>query len=343
MRSKFLEAYNAINLIRNGGLDFVGSGMPPFWQLDGASFGGKTANICSVVKNETPVIEDAAVNYFKLFITSALPVTLRQIVAKRFIQPAFCKTMDTSNDGRLPDNHDMDNNRMPRGYDRMEACQLFRGEMSFSFSVRVVSGAAKVSLRFRRPTADGDTRIVYPAAVSKTWSRPVVNEDIYRDIIESLDFVVEKVGGEVAEVHLGAFMAAAGSYDTLPYTGDPMADAIPRGAIVFAVGTACPPGFEKVTLSGVPSKGRAYLKTTSPADLAVEGEEAHSHANMVERMEPEVNWPGLGVEDGWGVAMDESGRGQQYPADLAWDPHTHPITPAVALPSSRDVILCKRL
>lgn len=342
MRSKFLEAYNAINLIRNGGLDFVGADMPPFWQLDGASFGGQAANICSVVRGETPASENAAVNYFKLFLTSSTPVVLGHIVADRFIQMGFTTTIDTSGSGRIG-TQDLDNNRAPRGYDEMTTCQLMAGEMSFSCSVRVLSGTAKLSLRLRGNGGSGAQHVIYPSLVAKDWTRPTVNEDVRKRDVKYIDFIVEKVGGEVAEVHLGACMAASGSYDALPYTGDPMADAIPKGAIVFAVGNVCPPGFEKLVLTGVPSKGRAFLKSTTPADLAVVGEEAHQHKQLTEKMEPEVDWPGLGVEGGWGVAMDESGRGQVYPADLAWNSHTHPVSAAVALPTSRDVILCKRL
>lgn len=350
MRSKFLEAYNAINLIRNGGLDFVGSGMPPFWQLDGASFGGQSPNVCSVVRGETPSSEHAAVNYFKVFVTSSAAVVLRYVVAERFIQPAFSKDVAAVSDGGAE--YPLDSSRVPPGYMQMRACQLLYGELSASWSLRVVSGLVKISVRttvLGVAAQQGLTRVVYPAFTSKSWVRPVVrmpSDDSgleFSQPIKAFEFYIEKVGGEVAEAHLGAFMAASGAYDILPYTGDPMADAIPRGAIVFAVGDTCPPGFEKLVLAGVPSKGRAFLKSDAPADLAVVGEETHRHENMVEKMDPENDWPGLAVEEGWGVAMDESGRAEKYPADLGWDIHTHPIDAASVLPSSRDVVLCKRL
>lgn len=342
MRSKFLEACNAVNLIRNGGLDFAGSGLPPFWALEGASFAEQTPNNCTVIKNETPISVNAAVNYFKLFLSSPASSTLRYLAAYRFIQMGFCSGVTVATDGKF-NYSTIDAARVPVGYDKMRICQLLRGEMAFSWSMRVVSGMVKVSLCSREIGSRGIPVVVYSAAASRDWVRPVVNVDVERGALESVDFIIEKIGGEAAEVHLGAFMGAAGSYDVLPYTGDPMADAIPKGAVVFAVGNFCPPGFERVTLTNVPSKGRAFLKATAPADLAVEGSETHKHTTMVEKMAPETDWPGLGVEDGWGVNMDESGTAKQYPADLAWDAHTHPTDSATSLPSSRDVVLCKRL
>lgn len=350
MRTKFAEAYNAINLARNGGLDFYNSSMPPFWELEGAPFGTGSDNLCTVVTGETPDSEQGAARYFKLRLVAPGPVSLVQEVARRFVQPAFATAFglrypamkDVVGFKPVPNDWRLDNARAPAGYEWLVDAHLIGDcEISLCFSVRVTAGKAKISARFKMSATQTEEVVVYPALESGAWVRPVVMRDLSAKTLGAFSIVAEKhpsVG--LAEVHIGCVMLINGSYAVVPYTGDPMAEAIPPGTMVFAVGDSCPAGFEKVVLTNMPERSRAYLKNSASSDLVVEGNGKHNHADAIVKMEPETDWV---------HQLTNYGRGAQgestlfYPADDGGPPHTHPLSEAETTPPTRDIIMCRRI
>ena len=60
---------------------------------------------------------------------------------------------------------------------------------------------------------------------------------------DSGQFKIIVAGRPSAELTINKVMLAPGSYEALPYTGDPFAQVFPQGAIVMAMGEACPTGF----------------------------------------------------------------------------------------------------
>jgi hypothetical protein len=129
----------------------------------------------------------------------------------------------------------------------------------------------------------------------------------------------------------------SGSFSDLPYTGDPMADAIPRGTIVMAFGDACPPGFAAIDLEAPSKHGRIFPKNSSSPSMEVEGSEEHDHSQAEMTMNPERGWD---TED---FIPPPYGQSFGAAADSGAEAHTHPLNEADHTPPSRDVILCKRL
>jgi len=329
MTTRFSVGHNAVNLIRNGGLDFLKdtASMPPFWSVEGADFlAVPPANTLSIVSGETPDSEFGAVNYFKILLASSTPVVLSQEFEDRFIQMAFVEEMGE-------DFHDHDN----RYRYSVPGCQLVTGWVSIGASFRVVRGSVSIAVRFYNDrnraiyTDDG----LYQSLSTKEWGRPAIVKNLGGAMLRSAGFVLTSAVPGLSEIHVGAMMMASGKFSDLPYTGDPMADAIPKGAIVFAFGDACPPGFEKMSLASPPS-GRVFFKQGTPS-LAVEGDERHKHSGAEMAMNP---------EDDWGIlSLFPTPFGQQYGryADDGSASHKHDLGLAKHVPPSRDVILCKRL
>lgn len=343
MRTTTLNEYNAINLVRNGGLDAVGTGIPPFWSLTGASFGEEAGtNFATVKQGETPDSSRGAANYFRTKVRSADPISIDHEFALRFIQPAFATDpgLRHGDENTSFENYFLDDDRIPcDGYRSITEIQLVRGvELTLSFSVRVVFGKAKISARLNYDDRklEYEEKTLYAALGISGWSRPSVVFKANNRPVRSLSIRIERSGTDLSEVHFGDVMLAAGAYKDLPYTGDPFADSIPKGAIVFAFGTVCPPGFEKVSMATMPSLGRACLKNAASSTLEVEGEETHSHDSAKMEMYPKTNWSKIicnpGREDEW-----------VYPGDDASKAHTHKLEAAIHVPPTRDVLLCRRL
>jgi hypothetical protein len=341
MRTTTLNAYNAINLVRNGGLDMVGAEFPPFWSLAGADFGeGAGINFVTVEQGKTPDSPRGAANYFRIRLMSPDPASLDHEFARRFVQPAFVSGLGTAynSDPTSYGDYHLDN-RSPSGYGSLSEVQLIRGvELTLSASLLVSFGRAKISFRlnFDNRRREYDEKIIYPSLGVAGWVRPSVVFAPDRRPVQSLSIRVERAGTDISEIRVGDVMLAAGSYKDLPYTGDPFADAVPKGTIVFAFGNSCPPGFEKLSLEGMPSKGRAFLKNAASTSLVVEGEETHSHESAKTEMYPLKDWRRTGVSPG-------EGEGNDDPGDDALKVHTHKLEPASHVPPSRDVILCRRL
>lgn len=336
MRTKFLEAYNASNLIRNGGFEYRStSGPPPYWEVQGASYASSpNGNYYNVTWDRVPETADAAVNCFDVSLRSSVGVSLLHNFSKRFIQMGFVTTLE---EGNIDYDQDYDT-RMPPGYDNIRVTQLVRDvELTFSFSAYVLSGKVDIYVRF---SVDGDVNVNSPMLsgfTAGTWLRPSKVFKFGKGLVEEIEILISRSADvDVAEVLLGNFALAPGAFRDLPYTGDPSADAIPRGAVVFAFGLFCPPGYEKIELEAAPASGRIFLKNGTSEGPSVEGEESHDHSDATMQMKPTYNWDTLTVI--------QHPEGAQAPAavDLASNPHTHALASANHVPPSTDVILCRR-
>jgi hypothetical protein len=343
--SRFASAYNAVNLLRNGGLDFVkdASTTPAFWTVEGAKAGVVPPdNSFSIVTGEDPQVEVGAARYFKVVLSNTTPVVIAQEFLDRFIQMAFDEEFGqfqhndyTSNDSRLDIQY------------KSLGCQHISGiPVSVSFSMRVVKGSSGAKVRMENgDLQNGVTRtsdtVATIANASNEWQRFTVVINPTQYMVKRLGIVLEKssaVSG-LAEVHVGAFQMSVGSIGDLPYTGDPMADAIPKNTIVFAFGDICPAGFEKLSFAAPRITGRVFFKDSKPMSLEVEGDEKHDHSGSEMTMNPEENWEKIFLVPTYPSEPENKG----IVADSAVETHKHPLTKGLHVPSTRDVILCKRV
>jgi len=330
---RYTDVYNTVNLVRNGGLDFLKSlnEIPPFWKMQGAEPNAiPPVNSFSIVTGHVPESENGAARYFRFVLSSSSPVILQQEFIDINPQMTFCPM------GSYPwqtYGDRLSNDRYP-----IYEYTLIRGiEISIAASIRVVKGSAKISLSNRFKAANEEEIEVYAALASKDWVRPSTVVDLRGRMLKTLGIKMERIGmGDVAEIHVGAVTMITGSTSDVPYVGDPMADAIPKGAIVFMFGDACPPGFDLVELPAPAKHGRIFPREGAPS-LDVGGDETHVHDTAEMVMSP---------EDGW-LTLDliPTPFGQNYgtPADSGEDVHTHDMGSGDHVPPSKDVILCKRL
>lgn len=329
---RFAEQYNTVNLIRNGGFEFLDSpsSAPAFWSVSGAA-GDATPpdSVFQVVTGHTPETVHGAPNYMRFLLYTSQEVELQQAFADRFIQMGFVSEM-----GDPPWEED---GRVEGGYPIHEAMLLRGMEVTFAPSIRVQRGSAQVVYRFRFVGLDTQDIEVYPSLASKDWVRPARSLDLGVGKLASVSVVLKKTGSEYAEVHVGSLALGSGSSHSLPFTGDPLADAIPRGTIVMAFGQVCPPGFKAMELSPPSLHGRVFPKSGASPSTEIEGAEEHNHSEAEMTMNPERGWD---TEDFVPPPFDQNFGAA---ADAGDDAHTHPLNEADHVPPSRDVILCKRL
>lgn len=333
MRRSILDVFSAINLVRNGGLDFLGeaSEVPPFWELVGAEMlASEDSSAVQIVTGEAPDSVNGAANYFKISVVSDELVELKYNFTDRFIQMGFVALI-----GDTPDQYQLE--RLPERYNSYET-QLLRGiEVSSSFSIRTTSRPAKISIVYRFRGATPEVILVDDSFRSLGWQRPTRVIDLNDRVLESVAIRIEKIGSQLAEIHVGSIMTSVGAYSDLPFTGDPMADAIPKDAIMFAFGDSCPQGFEKVEISNAPGGGRTFPKNASGGSLTAEGSERHDHTDAEMTMWTEVLWPTVDL------IPPPRGVSNNVPADNASTAHSHEMSSANHVPPSKDVILCRRL
>lgn len=337
MRSRFLDAYNAVNILRNGGLDFdaVSGDAPPFWEIENASVGAvPPKNSFSVVKGETPESEIGAANYLRFVLVSDDVVELKYDFRERF--------QDTTAGKIAPpwwQSRDVPQTRIPEGYNVLES-QLIRGiDVTVAFSVRAKQGSVRVELEFDyspNPPVK-DTVVVYDALASSEWVRPSTVVHVGSRRVNYLSIKIKRASSGSADVHVGCLAMAKGSFFDLPYTGDPAAEAIPKGAIVMAFGNACPPGYQKMSFASPPKFGRIFPMTSATPSDDISGSEEHDHSEATMTMNPENDWPVIELvptphDQSYGVRADDGS-----------EVHQHGIVKADNVPPSKDVILCKRL
>lgn len=340
MMTRFASAYNAINLIRNGGLDFLKDTVtvPPYWEILNATGGGvPPINAFSIVLGEDPKSEAGAANFFRFVLSNTEEVVLRQEFIERFIQPGFIEELGVGwNQAKW--------GRQGSGHDRLDpdpitiGCQaIYNTPVTVSMSIRIKRGAAKVALRAQLAyTTNVIDVVVYDAQISEEWLRPSALLSLGANQIKSLSVVLSKIDVTgLCEIDVGAIQMSVGDLGDLPYTGDPAAEAVPKGAIVLAYGVVCPPGYEKMAFTPPAVSGRIFFKGGAPL-ATPEGEEKHNHT-ATQTMNPELDWP---TRD---VIPAPFGEAYGVTPDNADESHQHNTGEAVHVPPTRDVIFCKRL
>ena len=208
--------------------------------------------------------------------------------------------------------------------------------MTIAFSLRVPQGRASLQVSATPGSGADIESEVRNRVASDDWLRATKALDFGAKRIRKMNIILSRdPGAGSTEVHLGAFMMAPGASSSLPYTGDPMADAFSEDMVVFAFGDVCPPGFEKMVFSSPPEVGRVFPKGGNYTDDTVTGVETHSHEDAQVTMNPERSWPTTEL-----IPSDASGTGQ---GDDGTNAHTHPKESALHVPPTKDVILCKRV
>jgi hypothetical protein len=351
MTTRFASSYNAINLLRNGGLDFVKDAVttPAFWAVEGAKPAAPPPdNAFTIVTGEDPKVEIGAARYFKVTLCDTTPVFLAQELLDRFVQMAFDEEFDGWNpaSGDLGGGSHSPPDRLDPNYSTLGCQVVSKIPLTFAFSMRVLRGVAGAKVRMEKGSlhvgvAETTDTVATVANASNEWQRFSVVIDPGDRLIKRVGILLEKssaISG-LAEVHIGAIQMSIGSIGDLPYTGDPMADAIPKGTIVFAFGDACPAGFEKLEFPAPPVTGRVFFKDAKPVSLAVEGEESHDHTDAEMVMNPEENWDRIFLIPTYPSEPQNLG----IVADSAVKFHQHTLSKTLHVPSTRDVILCKRV
>jgi len=330
-----------VNLLRNGGLDFVKVGSPviPFWEVDGAAINATPPNNSfGVVVRETQESEIAAARYLKFSLSSDEPVILTQEFSDRFIQMGFTNEVGQAYDDsqHLEDvAQEFDERQL---YYETHDCLLVRGSaLTISLSMRVPQGRASLKIAAVPGVGDDIETEIKSRVSSEDWIRATHAVDYDYKRIRKLKIILSREpGAGSTEVHLGAFMMALGSSSSLPYTGDPMADAFPDNMIVFAFGDVCPPGFERMAFVSPPETGRIFPKGGSYVGDDVIGSETHDHGDARVTMNPARKWSTTELVPG-----SETSEGSK--GDDGTVSHSHPKEEALHVPPTKDSILCKRI
>ena len=322
------DIFSVPNLFRNGGLDFWDASLlqPPFCTINGALKSGSSADsLWDIVLNETPDAPGAPANYFKLTIIRNEPVSIGQ-------------DFSTSPGGTLDHVTPIDPGELNlTGFYASEMNLLYQGEFTLSFAVRVPKGS--VSVGFAWVGADGaDNYVELDGQVGGSrWRR---FSGVFSPGKKRLTVVgprLQRRGlSQAIEAHVGNIMLAPGAYDDLPYTGDPAAAVLPKGAIVLRAGVSCPPGFMALDV------GKVFPREGTGSG----GASYHTHV-IGQEMLPTGNWPRRSLLDSGdargivGVSEDSSSK-----ADPA-DDHQHPIGTDTGAdnttPINRGFVLCKRI
>lgn len=332
MTSYFSSDYNAVNLLRNGGLDFVkpGASEIPFWGIEGAKLNAiPPDNSYEVVVRQTQESENGAARYFRFLLSSDDPVILTQEFSDRFIQMGFVEEVGDPW-------YDYDRARAPHLYKTFDCLLVRSTPVTIAFSLRVPDG--RVSLKLVAVPGDGSDieSEIQSRVTTKDWIRPTKNADYDYQRIRKMQIVLTRdAGAGSTEVHVGALMMAPGVSSSLPYTGDPSAEAFPENMIVMAFGSVCPPGFEKMEFTAPVEVGRIFPKGGDYSSTDVVGEETHDHADARVTMSPERNWPVNEL-----IPAPQSGTVKGDDGSVS---HEHPKEEALHVPPSKDVILCKRI
>ena len=336
MRSRFLDVYNTANLLKNGGLDFdaLPGEPPPFWEIIDAGPGAVPPdNSYAIVKEQVPESELGAPNYLEFALVSDRVTEIRYDFRKKFQEQSAGKVTP-------PWIKDNPNNPIPEGYLCLESHLIHGIDVTLGFSIRVPQGEVKVDTVFNydpNPPTE-DEVVFYEALASKEWVRPSAVFNVAGRRLSYLSIRLLRVSTGSVQVQIGSFSLARGALVSLPYTGDMAAEARPKGAIIFAFGKYCPPGYEKMEFTPPPRMGRIFpINSTPDESLSVEGNEVHNHSEAEMTMNPELDWPKLDL------IPTPHGAAYGVRADDSEEPHLHEVTQAVHVPPSKDVILCRRL
>ncbi len=336
MRSRFLDVYNTLNLLKNGGLDFDAPAgeHPPYWDVVNAAQGAiPPDNSYTIAKGQTPESELGAANYLDFALVSDKITELNYDFRERFQEQSAGKITP-------PWIHDNRDNPIQGGYKCVESHLIHGMDVTVGFSVRAVQGEVKVYVVFNYAPnpPEEDEVVLYEALASKEWVRPSAVIHVAGRRLAYISIRIQRVSSGAAQLQIGSFSLVRGALSSLPYTGDLAAEATPKGAIIFSFGKYCPPGYEKMVFESPPRMGRVFPVNMKPGDEpVVEGTEIHNHSDSDMTMNPELDWPKLGL------VPTPHGSSYGVRADDADESHQHEVTQAIHVPPTKDVILCKRL
>ncbi len=321
---------NLINLVRNGGFEFAGdTGEPPDgWAVLGATQAG---GIDSRFLDETavPSSDDEPKNRVHFFLMASSPVTMSQGFD---LELPLDLDFGTYSTGRTRGPARGVDRFLPEGYEISERLLLSgQREQTFSLAIAVPIGAVKVELLLVRdigPSAgpvSGDLSFIEmdERFSSSRWKRlsavvPKVDDAITR----AIGFRLTKLEDET-EVLIGNLSMAIGAYEILPYLGNPLVAAYPKGSIVMSMGTTCPVGFEEVV------EGRERFPRASLIPGVLAGEFLHAHDSAGVTLPPPIElvgppfptaitWDPAFIPPGFVVGGDHIGYVDPDPAAIDW-------------------------
>jgi len=352
MYRSFANTYQLISLIDNGAFEYSGDPIP-FWTIIGAG-ADSSGNKYSISEEAGPVYKA-----LKFDLSESDPVTL--------LQSFKSDTLGTM-DFPVPLEEGL-RASLPEGYQNTER-KLIAHKRSFTlaFDIYAESGSALIDLVVEPAgtVEHSDAYLTYDGvsrhrASSKVWSR-IVFKFQYAYSIGKIGIRLTRSSiSEHTAIKVTKLALFNGSYDAAPYTGDLMARAVPKGAIILWQGKTCPPGFEDIGEGdGTPKDSWV---TAQPDVKARKGNypRASEQAGEVEHTAENVfikpgnasvalfeQFEGKFIQvkkKGLVPAIDTSGSTGivDIPDEYGKPTHNHELEPADTRPASVGFMFCQRL
>lgn len=155
-----------------------------------------------------------------------------------------------------------------------------------------------------------------------------------------------KTADQFTSVDITNTMFVLGAYDKVPYTGDPLMRAIPKGAIIMFLGDSCPPGFDPIDgdigLFPRTVDGGTSEHTIDPFELKI----GTAAINQFEGFDSKVYITDvISTSNSTDRFLDREGLSVgpiDVPDDRGLPSHTHKIEKAGNDPASVSFLLCAR-
>lgn len=358
-----------VNLLHNGGLDYLEDRdsyvLPHFWQFGNLvprSLTDGSSNTYDVVQGEEISHVDAARDYMRLFIQNNEAVRVYQ----RFDVDPTVNVLDFPQ----PLAAGSARSEMPEGFRSTFNRVLTRSrDYSFGVSFRVLRGRVNLRVQFYDSSDNLITDVLVAENVdsrftNKAWRR-LSGSVTPAKVPGWVSFTVERAGvAELCEVHMSLFQLSVGSYQDVPYTGDPSLGVIPKDTIVLAMGSSCPPGFVELGNDNLQPLND-WLDEDGEAEARVgqfpigddgsgelKGDFTHNRSSYDFSLETDETVPFESFDSRWGSATSGN-NGVNYnpnvrtPADEPNDDgvadHQHSVDVGSSVPVNRSFLFCRRL
>ena len=240
MLKPYANTYQLISLLDNGAFEYSGDPVP-FWSISGAGTSGSDIKGSSYSITEEP---GPVYKALRFELSSSDPVTLTQSFELGSTVMDFTVPLAAG-----------ERRAIPEGYKNVERKLIpHLRPLTFSFDVYVDSGSVLIELIIPS-LATGEEivsegRVSYDATVKK-WLRVAFKFQTPSQVKE-IGIRLTRTSRETSTViKFSRFSLFNGSYDAAPYTGDVMAKAVPKGAIILWMGATCPPGYEDIGEGGL--------------------------------------------------------------------------------------------
>jgi hypothetical protein len=247
MSRRFTNTYQAVNLVRNGNLDMIEAledqtQTAPFWSTD----------LVHVAAQDSVVA-----NLYEIFQGDPGDAPAQGFRVKLVTNQASLLYQDMRRD---PEAHVMDfpvplaaglRSTIAQGYQATETQSLPSAGYTLAFTMRVTQGTVTASVASWDYAGARTTPTLLTGTdpvVVKTggWERHVLPFSVDKGLGQVGLELQRAANTDLAVVEIGLVALALGRYRSLPYTGDPLVSALPKGAIILSLGTVCPPGFEEL-------------------------------------------------------------------------------------------------